>query len=54
MKEQTRRTLERLGYNTANISEERAAVIEWVMYKSTKEEQDKLLKFLRVLKGGNQ
>ena len=51
MKEQTRRTLESLGYNTANISEERTAAIEWVLYESTEEQQDKLLKFLRALKG---
>ena len=51
MKEQTRRTLESLGYNTANISEERTAAVEWVLYESTEEQQDKLLKFLRALKG---
>ena len=51
MKEQTRRTLESLGYNTDNISEERTAAVEWVLYESTEEQQDKLLKFLRALKG---
>lgn len=51
-REQTLQTLRGLGYDVNNISEERAAVIEWVLHDSTEEQQNRLLLFLRALKGG--
>ena len=51
-RQRTLQVLKGLGYDTSNISEERAAVIEWVIFDSTEEQQERLLKVLRALTGG--